>query len=238
MEGDWKAAFAKRLDAFLDEQMESAAEIARRCGRSRSWLSNWRSGQNVPPADEFAAFCSATKAPAPYLLGLTDNPGTEPPPIPVEESALLTVPLLRDRAAAGFARAVDGTDVIARLPFTRYWLKKRLGVVPAEGRLVLIRVDKGWLGESMLPIITPGSMLLVDRGYGGEGLTEIEDGRVYLLAVDDGLTVKRVYRGDNELVCCPDNRTEKHRPFTIPLRSARVQDVVKGRVIWVANQDV
>lgn len=238
MADDWKMMFAKRLDAFLDEHPESASQVARGLGRSRAWLSNWRSGQNIPPADEFAAFCKATRAPAAYLLGLADSPEPEPPSPPVDQSDYITVPLLRDRAAAGQPLAVDGSDVIVRLPFTKHWVKNRIGTLPREGRLVLIRVHKGWLGESMLPTITQGSTLLIDRGPSGEGLTSVEDGRVYLISWDDGLTVKRVHRAGEHLVCSPDNVTGKHRPFVVALKGRRLQEVVKGKVIWVANQDV
>ena len=64
---------AQRLDALLDEQNESAAEIARRLGRSRSWLSNYRNGTNIPPADEIPRLCKELRCSADYLLGLSDK---------------------------------------------------------------------------------------------------------------------------------------------------------------------
>ena len=221
--------FIRRLrERVPDGEKRRTAELA---GLSNAIFTRWFDGQR-PPNPTLKTMQALASVLGVHLTELlTDDP------LPVDESAFLTVPLLRDRAAAGQPRVVS-SEVITQLPFTRYWLRKRLGVIPRAGRLVLIRVDKGWLGESMLPTIAPGSMLLVDRGPGGEGLTSIEDGRVYLLAIDDGLTVKRVYQVDHHLVACPDNTTADHRPFVVEMKGKRLQDVVKGRVIWVANQDV
>ncbi|HNX49226.1 MAG TPA: XRE family transcriptional regulator [Thermoanaerobaculaceae bacterium] len=230
---DWeKLATRLRESAQGWAQKDLAAEVH----LAQPTISQYLKGTKRPSLESVLAFARVLDVPVDYLLGRVETPDSEPEP-PVDESSFFTVPLLRDRTAAGQPRLV-GAEVAAELPFTRYWLRKRLGVIPRPGRLVLIRVDKGWLGESMLPTIAPGSMLLIDRGPGSEGPTAVEDGRVYLLSFDDGLTVKRVYRIDDHLVACPDNTTGEHRPFVIELKGKRLQDVVKGRVIWVANQDV
>lgn len=207
------------------------ARIAGLAGLDPATISRWRSGAEPLNLrfNTVERLAQALGVQAGWLLGAEESSA------PIDESSFLAVPLLRDTVAAGNPRIVS-SDVITELPFTRYWIRKRIGAVPGRGRLVLVRVERGWLGESMLPTITPGSMLLVDRGPGGEGLHQVEDGGIYLLLAEDGLTVKRVWKADGGLLCCPDNRTEKHRPFV--LKPERMQDAIKGRVILVANQDV
>jgi len=233
--------FHQRLFSRLSKGDQ--ARVAGFAGLSPSTISRWRNRADPinPRFETVERIAEAIGVDATWLLG-ADEPEvprvTEALPGSYGEPAFVTVPLLKDRVAAGIPQAVDQTEVITRLPFTRYWVRKRLGTVPREGRLVLIRVEEGWLGDSMLPTIVPGSMLLIDRGPRGEGLTEIKDNKVYLLATEDGLTVKRVHRVGEHLIATPDNHSEEHRPFVVELRGRRIQDIVKGRVIWVACQDI
>jgi phage repressor protein C with HTH and peptisase S24 domain len=107
---------------------------------------------------------------------------------------------------------------------------------PEPGRLIVVRVRKDHLGESMVGTIAPGSLCLVDRGPGARGPTQIEDGKVYLLRdLDDdgGAFVKRVYQRGAHLVLASDN--EDAGPRLVNLRGRRIQDVVVGRVRWVGT---
>lgn len=210
------------------------ARVAGFAGLNPSTLSRWRTGAEPlnPRLDTIEKLAEAVGRPARWLLGVE-----EPEPALADESSYLTVPLLRDTVAAGQPRVVE-SQIITRLPFSRYWVRKRIGAVPREGRLILVRVDEGLAGWSMIPTILPGNMLLVDRGPGGEGLQTVENGKIYLLQIDGGLTVKRCYLAGEHLVATPDNRTPEHDPVVLELRGRRLQEIVKGRVIWVANQDV
>lgn len=127
-------------------------DLASAVGLKQPTVSQYLKGTKRPSLESLSAFARALDTSLDYLTGLReeadDMAHVAEPTADYAAADYLTVPLLKDRAAAGFPRAVESSTVITRLPFTRYWLRKRLGALPREGRLVLIRVDKGWLGES------------------------------------------------------------------------------------------
>lgn len=112
-----------------------------------------------------------------------------PPPV---APALVAVPYLAVRAAAGRGIAVD-ESLIRTEPFAPSLLRE-LGVASTDASLVTAR------GESMAPTILDGDRLLVDRGdarVGGEG--------VFVFRRDDLLAVKRVARATGGLLLASDN---------------------------------
>jgi len=234
MAEDWKTRFAKRLDEFLDEREESASEIARRCGRSRAWLSNWRSGQNVPPADEFAAFCAATNAPAAFLLGLSNVP--QPEETTIDGETFITLPCLEDRLAAGVPTLNTDRYSDQRFAFRSGWFE-RLGV-PAD-RIRLARLAADDHGESMLETIQPGALIAIDtREITSFGKPDQK--RIYVVRDPgaEGVTVKRVSLRDRQLVCTPDNPARNHLAFAVDLKGRSYSEVLVGRVVWWANGEV
>jgi repressor LexA len=111
---------------------------------------------------------------------------------PPAEPALVAVPYLAVRAAAGQGIAADESLIRAE-PFAPSLLRE-LGVAPADASLV------GASGDSMAPTILDGDRLLVDRGdarVGGEG--------IFVFRRDDLLSVKRVARVADGLRLASDN---------------------------------
>lgn len=140
-----------------------------------------------------------------------------PPPQP--DAAYRAIPRLDVGASAGAGAAVSGERELAPIAFDQRWLRA-LGAGDAA-LLSIIRVE----GESMVPTLSDGDEILVDRGDGG---ARLRDG-IYVLRIDDALLVKRIARNpaDGTIAVRSDNVAYPSWPACNP----GAIDVV-GRVIW------
>ena len=106
----------------------------------------------------------------------------------------------------------------------------------APGRLVMVEVAGGWLGQSMLDTIKPGATLAIDRGQWLDGPTNFENGAIYLVRHEGGLTCKRVWLTGNTLNCHSDNRS--YSPIVIQLEGHEFEFIkphLAGKVVRIAN---
>jgi hypothetical protein len=69
-----RASIAARLDALLDENERSAADIGREFGHVRGWLSNLRRGKNMPRIQDIPDLVRILGCTADELLGITPAP--------------------------------------------------------------------------------------------------------------------------------------------------------------------
>jgi repressor LexA len=130
---------------------------------------------------------------------------------PPAKPALVAVPYLAVRAAAGQGLAAD-ESLIRTEPFAPSLLRE-LGVAPDDASLVSAS------GDSMAPTLLDGDRLLVDRGdarVGGEG--------IFVFRRDDLLSVKRVARVADGLRLVSDNAA--YPTITVP----RAEVTLIGRV--------
>jgi transcriptional regulator with XRE-family HTH domain len=237
---DLRTLIAKRLDEALDEHGMSASELARKFGKSRSWLSNWRSGANGPPAEALALVCRELGISVDWVLGLTDE---RSPRKAAPASDFVYVPRLASAVAAG-PPMIQDDKVIARLPFHRDFIKDVApgaggGEAMNRGRLVLVPVDRRW-GDSMVPEIAPGELLLIDREPPEVARGQLKPGKVYLVSPDrEELTAKfaAIEDGGHRLICWPRNPSAENRAFTIQVRAGTpLSAYVRGRVLWSAGR--
>ncbi len=139
-------------------------------------------------------------------------------------TGLVSISQLSVGASAGPGALPDGERVEARFGFDAAWLR-RLTATP--NLVSAIRVE----GDSMMPTLSDGDDILVDRG---DAADRLRDG-IYVLRIDDALNVKR-------LAINPAGRTITIRsdnaayPSWPDVPAARV-DVI-GRVIWVGRKVV
>lgn len=131
------------------------------------------------------------------------------------------------RAAAGVGVPVLTEEVVDSIYFKADWLRRTLGVNPAQ--LALIEA----VGDSMAPGIEDGDLLMVDVGR-----PTLKGDGVYVLAMDDtmtGLMVKRVeLTPQGGLVISSDNQRAGYGRYSIApgeLSSIRIV----GRVVWVGG---
>jgi len=235
-----RASIAQRLDEALDEHGITASELARKFGKSRSWLSNWRSGVNGPPAEALALVCRELGISVDWVLGLSDE---RSPRKSTPAGEFVYVPRLSSAVAAG-PPTIQDDKVVSRLPFHRDFIKDVApgaggGEAVSRGRLVLIPVDRRW-GDSMVPEIAPGELLLVDREPPEIARGQLREGKVYLVSPDrESLTAKfaAIEEGGRRLICWPRNPSPENRAFTIQVRAgAPLSTYVRGRVLWSAGR--
>lgn len=108
-------------------------------------------------------------------------------------------------------------DIILARSFLR-----RLGATPDQSQVIFAR------GESMLPTIPDGSLLLIDRSK-----THLVEGGVFVFRVGEGIKVKRArWRADQRIDLLSDNQLAGYPPETYT-RDEIASIVPLGRVMCV-----
>lgn len=134
-------------------------------------------------------------------------------------SEFVQVPRYDIRASAGPGALVDGEHVLNHMAFRNDWLRHVLGLNPQ--RLALIDVD----GDSMMPTLTHGDMILIDTTE-GKGVTE----GIHVINLSGRLLVKRLRPlVDGSIEVISDNQR-----YATEMVSAMQFDQLKvvGRVVW------
>ncbi|MBR9822504.1 MAG: hypothetical protein GYB51_16075 [Rhodobacteraceae bacterium] len=149
---------------------------------------------------------------------------------PTELSEFAKIPVHAATLAAGGGAHNGEEPVVDHLAFKRAWLS-RIGISPANA--VLARVAHGELGESMMPTICPGDMVLIDTSK-----REIprrppdyksRKGPIYAFTTEEGARVKRLAQLSDVIILVSDN------PDVPPefLSKDRWSEVnVIGKVVW------
>lgn len=204
-------------------------------GLKREVWSRYENGHGGSPSlERLYEIASALSVPLSQLLGETPHEVHET--ITIGEDEAIGVPLIARDVAAGhgsFPQPVDARRYFFRADSLRDMIgpgssrKDRLGVVFLDPRQRF--------GESMMPTIQPGSMILIDRQ-----VSRVEDRMIYLveyndLGEDGALAIKRLTLDAKKriLICESDNPDQAYAPVIIDLQEEglRWEHVVKGRVI-------
>jgi len=104
----------------------------------------------------------------------------------------------------------DHPDTIGEMTLSPSYIHSLLGFVPAPERLVLMT----GCGDSMLPTISPGAILLVDTGR-----TSFEHDGIYAIDLGNGLQIKRLMDRGTAILVHSDN--PMYPSFPLP-ESARI----------------
>lgn len=138
------------------------------------------------------------------------------------------IPVRNVLVAAGHGAPAQDEAVVSEMAFRRDWLKD-LGVAPSAA--VMARVS----GESMLPTINPGDLILIDTSRNIVPVRQRKkrdrrQAQVYALRDGTGARVKRIERPEEDLVVLfSDN------PLFPPeyVRGAQIAELgIVGRVVW------
>ncbi len=186
-----------------------------------------KAGPRKPRIDTAEEICQA--------LGLEFYIGPPRDTGPIEQIILegddyAHVPVHAATLAAGSGAINGDSPIVDHLAFRRSWLS-RIGVAPANA--VLARVAQGETGESMMPTICPGDMVLIDtskREIPQRPLNyKSRKSPIYAFTTDDGARVKRIAQLEDAIILVSDN------PDVPPefIKRERWSEVnVIGKVVW------
>lgn len=203
-EADPRAALA----ALIERHGESYAALSRMLGRNPAYLQQFvqrGSPRRLAEADRrvLAGYFRVDEA----LLGAPQTSGTVNG---------ITVPRIDAVASAGPGGLVEEDRITGGQLFDPA-LIRGLGVDLSQLSLITAQ------GESMLPTICPGDLLLVDRG----DRRPDSRGGIYVLRADGLLRVKRVARTGRRLSISSDN------PAFADEESGEAELI--GRVVWLSR---
>jgi phage repressor protein C with HTH and peptisase S24 domain len=230
--GAERAAFIARLHTIL-RHWPSADRLARTTGVSPSAFRKWLRGEAEPSRERLVALAQAAGVTVGWLVsGEGTAPRLHPPGAPAGKSAgsidarldrddYILLPKRPEAAAAGIETPTSNpkTEFMA---LRHDWVRSVLGIEP--GSLLLETAA----GESMLPNIRDGDLLLVDAGA-----NRFHSFGVYVLEVAGERLVKRVQpKLDGSLTLISDNAA--YEPDHIPADKAGEVRVI-GRVLWTCG---
>jgi phage repressor protein C with HTH and peptisase S24 domain len=219
------SAFIARLQDVV-RHWPSADRLARATGVSPSAFRKWLRGDAEPSRERLVALAQAAGVSVGWLAGGEGSPphfvgATSGAPVPDPRDYVL-LPKRPESAAAGAETPspVGGAEFIA---FRREWIRSELAIEP--DRLTMETA----VGESMLPTIQEGDLLLVDttedraRSFG-----------VYVVEIAGERLVKRVQpKLDGSLTLISDNAAYEPE-HVAPAQAGSIR--VIGRVLWTCGR--
>ena len=206
------------LQKLIEERGEDYSGLSRLLGRNAAYVQQYiKRGSPKRLAEEdrrkLARYFDVDEA----LFGgqAREDDGAGPTPV--------VVPLLDVGASAGAGAEVGGERPRAHAAFDPAWLRRVASGGP-DG-LSMIRVE----GDSMLPTLTHGDEILVDRC---DGRQRLRDG-IYVLRLDGGLMVKRLAFNPvaRSVTIRSDNEAYPSWPDCDPERLELV-----GRALWMGRR--
>jgi phage repressor protein C with HTH and peptisase S24 domain len=207
--------------------MDSRERVRELTGLHPNTLANYEAGR-VPDSAFVVRFCDAYGVNEAWLLsgrgeklragGMGDSGREFRRDGSPAEDAAISVPLLDVRAGAGEGQLVWDEQPEAKIVFPRAMLN-RMGVSPLDARLLTAK------GDSMLPSIVDGSLILIDVG----DIEPRED--IFVLRYGDAILVKRLQRRLGGAIAL---RSDNPIYGEEELRADVAHDLqIIGRVRWV-----
>lgn len=180
-------------------------EFATRLGVSKNTLASYERGETEPTASILAAYVSNFGVTTEWLVFGSGEFVSSGRLMPARvDDQMVRIKHYNVAAAAGEGLVpVDEHDEPEDIILARSFLR-RLGASPEGSQVIFAR------GESMLPTIPDGSLLLVDRSK-----TRIDDNGVFVFRVGEGIKVKRArWRADQRIDLVSDNQLAGFPPET------------------------
>ena len=206
------------LDRLIRDRGEDYAALSRLIGRNPAYIQQFiHRGSPRKLAEDDRNMLAR-------YLGVDESLLGGPVAVPVAGD-LLAVPRLAVEASAGPGALANREETISRFGFDARWLRS-VASSPHNVSAISVR------GESMLPTLSEGDEILVDRG---DAADRLRDG-IYVLRVEEALLVKRIALnpagvGGRRLSIRSDNPAypdwEECDPATVE---------IIGRVIWVGRR--
>lgn len=217
------ARLAQRMGAKLSEPTLRGLEYGWTGSPDPIALAVLAAIYDVPQDEMLDALVDARNA-AGEAIRIERRPTTAP--LAIDGHDFGAVPLMKGKIAAGSPLAIDDHESAGALAFSATFLRR--WKLP-----VCVRV--GPREESMLPVIAPGDVVLLERA--GESRPPDPTG-IYAVRVDDGSTLKRVQLVEQDgrawLALMSENSDKrKYGVRMVPVSDGdRWQEYLVGRVVW------
>ena len=179
---------------------------------SIDWLATGRVREARSLADQ-AGQASSGAGPATHL---------QEDQAPLIGDGFVTIPRYDVEASAGPGTFADSENLVDYMAFREDFIRRTLRVSP--DRLILITA----VGDSMQPTISPGDLLLIDRG-----VDRIVDDAIYVLVKQGELIVKRVQQFFDGAVTVRSDNAAYVEETIAPEDAEQIQ--VAGRVRWIGR---
>ena len=216
--------FQSRLEQLMVEHNVTQAQITKTVNTSRTSVSNWVSGKQLPSSESLLPLAKMFNVSPEWLLhgkveGLTASAANE------DSNGYVLIPKYDIKAACGtgFENAEDLLS--GGLMFKEKWLRTK-GYRP--DKLAVIYLS----GLSMVPTIAPDSVGLLDLSDSQPDM--MRSGQVYAFVDGHDLRVKRVFYSFNrqELRLTSDNPDKMTYPDEV-VTAEQARDIrLVGRVVW------
>ena len=219
-----------RTKALMKRRNITQDDVAAYFGVTRGAIGHWLSGRRQPSVDEFNKLATFLGSTVTELLGGGEAAGVaelEPTGYVrlVDEGDAEQVFVNRvkgARFAAGSGELVfEAEEIDKSHGFRRDYMQRR-GLNPSRCKLFTVK------GESMLPTLTDGAVVLVNMAD-----REVVSGLVYALIVGDGLRVKRLFRRPDGVIEMRSDNPMQHMYPPEPIYDGNA--AVIGRVVWQAG---
>ncbi len=140
------------------------------------------------------------------------------------DDTYVLVPLYNVSGGAGEGNLVHTEEVEDLLAFKQDWIARELRTSPEN--LSLIHVQ----GESMMPTLNPGDVILIERN----NHRNPSDG-IYVIRMGEALLVKRLqFLPEGEINVTSDN--EAYQPYRVSLKDDVENFTMIGRVVWAGRK--
>lgn len=134
------------------------------------------------------------------------------------------IPLYGVRGSAGDGQMVHGEEVEDLLAFKKEWITQELRTSPDKMSLIHVQ------GESMVPTLNPGDVILLELANPGQ----ISDG-IFVIRMGEALLVKRLqFLPEGKVNVTSDNSA--YQAFRVNLKDTGEDFAVIGRVVWAGRR--
>ncbi len=214
-----------RLNARISERGTSQSKLAKRLGISQSAIAHLVSGRSHSSTHLHRIAAELGTTPA-YLTGETDDPdeGALLIPTPTVIAEQLGMRMIPD---VDMAYSLGGGSIVAdyvaekQVAFPQAWLDHAVRGRPCD--VFLTRGD----GDSMLPTILDGDVVLVNRA---ERVIDRQD-RIWALGYGELAQIKRVRRLPSGMF-----QLNSDNPVVSPIEACENELHVVGRVVWIGRK--
>jgi len=198
-------------------------EAAAKSGMSSPYLSQLLTGARTLKPEHVLDIAKGLHANNGWLITGSGSMDATPvegiTPIEAQGMGFALIPQYAAKAGAGEEKSALSEDPVNLLAFREEWIRSELRRHPKD--LFLLTVD----GDSMVPTLVPGEIVLVDRT-----VRKVSSDAIYLVRAFGGIMVKRAELHSDGLHLRSDNPAYHERVIV----NAELDETVEilGRVIW------